>query len=112
LRISKALSMSRFVSVLPRCCSASEGCRTPAYQEPGQLSLAVTESHISDHDLERYYLGKIAAEEELAVLEEHLLWCEYCVDRAEETQDYVDVIRVAAYDDAPDEGFLERRAYV
>jgi hypothetical protein len=51
--------------------------------------------HISDHDLERYYLGMVTQEEELAPLEEHLLWCQSCVDRAEETQDSVDVTRVA-----------------
>ena len=57
--------------------------------------------HISGHDLERYYLGMVCDEEELAHLEEHLLWCTSCVERAEETQDYVDAIRVAAYDDYP-----------
>ena len=55
--------------------------------------------HISDHDLERYYLGMVTEESELAALEEHLLWCTSCVERAEETQDYVDAMRVAAYDD-------------
>jgi len=57
--------------------------------------------HISDHDLERYYLGKVRDEEELAYIEEHLFWCVSCVERAEETQHYVDAIRVAAYDDYP-----------
>ena len=45
---------------------------------------------------ERYYLGMVTREEELARLEEHLLWCHSCVERAEETQDYVDTIRVAS----------------
>jgi hypothetical protein len=40
-------------------------------------------------------------EEELAYIEEHLFWCVSCVERAEETQHYVDAIRVAAYDDYP-----------
>ena len=52
--------------------------------------------HISDHDLGRYYLGMVTEEEELAPLEEHLLWCPPCAERAEETQDYVDAMRVAA----------------
>jgi hypothetical protein len=39
--------------------------------------------HIDDHDLERYYLGMVKDESELATLEEHLLWCCACVDRAE-----------------------------
>jgi hypothetical protein len=49
--------------------------------------------HISDTDLERYYLGVIPDGPELAVLEEHLLICSECVDRAEGTQNYVDQIR-------------------
>jgi hypothetical protein len=57
--------------------------------------------HISDYDLERYYLGMVTEENELAVLEEHLLWCTSCVERAEETQDYVDAMRVAANYDLP-----------
>lgn len=51
--------------------------------------------HISDHDLERYSLGMVTREEERAPLEEHILWCQSCVKRAEETQDYVDLIRRA-----------------
>lgn len=54
--------------------------------------------HISEHDLERYYLGMVTDEAELAPLEEHLLWCERCVERAEQIQDYVDALRVAMYD--------------
>jgi len=50
--------------------------------------------HISDHDLERYYLGMVIDEAELAPLEEHLLWCTWCVELAEQTQDYVDAMRV------------------
>ena len=51
--------------------------------------------HISDEDLERYYLGKVTAEVELAPLEEHLLACSWCVERAEEAQDRVNAIRAA-----------------
>ena len=57
--------------------------------------IAMSTKHISDHDLERYYLGMVTREEELAPLEEHLLWCHSCVERAEETEDYVDLIRRA-----------------
>jgi anti-sigma factor RsiW len=52
-------------------------------------------NHISDHDLERYYLGMVKDEAELASLEEHLLACPACVERAESTQDYVDALRAA-----------------
>jgi hypothetical protein len=54
------------------------------------------QGHISEHDMERYYLGMIKGECELAPLEEHLLGCEACVKRAEASDDYVDAIRVAA----------------
>ena len=54
--------------------------------------------HIDDHDLERYYLGMVKDEAELAALEEHLLWCGACVDRAEATARYVDAVRGAACD--------------
>jgi hypothetical protein len=44
-------------------------------------------THISDHDLERYYLGMLADEAELAVIEEHLTGCSQCIDAAEEAAD-------------------------
>ena len=50
--------------------------------------------HLSDTDLERYYLGMIPDGPELATLEEHLLICGECVDRAEEAARYVDTIRM------------------
>jgi hypothetical protein len=49
--------------------------------------------HISDDDLERYYLGHIRGEAELAPLEEHLLSCPACVSRAEASDWYVDLMR-------------------
>jgi len=55
----------------------------------------MSEKHIDDHDLERYYLGIVAEEEEVAQLEEHILSCSWCAHRAEASQDYVDAIRVA-----------------
>jgi hypothetical protein len=54
--------------------------------------------HISDHDLERYYLGMVTDEAELASIEEHFLACPDCIERAEETQKYVDAIRRAMLD--------------
>ena len=53
-------------------------------------------NHIGGHDLERYHLGMVKDEVELARLEEHLLWCEICLDRAEAAAQYVDEIRAAA----------------
>ena len=49
--------------------------------------------HITDHDLERYHLGMIVEETELAPLEEHLLACSACAERAEATANYIDLIR-------------------
>jgi hypothetical protein len=49
--------------------------------------------HIDDHDLERYHLGMLTNETELAHVEEHLLACTECVRRAEESALYVDAIR-------------------
>lgn len=49
--------------------------------------------YISDHDLERYHLGMVKHEGELASLEEHLLACPECIGRAEESAQYVDAIR-------------------
>jgi hypothetical protein len=51
--------------------------------------------HISDDDLERYYLGMVTQEEELAGFEEHLLGCPLCAARADETQDFIDLVRQA-----------------
>ena len=52
-------------------------------------------SHITHHDLERYYLGMIQAEDELARIEEHLLACAECVVRAEQAEEFVDILRAA-----------------
>jgi hypothetical protein len=40
--------------------------------------------HISDGYLMLYCLGVVRNENELKPLEEHLLWCQQCLDRAEE----------------------------
>ena len=52
--------------------------------------------HIDDHDMERYYLGMLTDESELAGIEAHLLWCQSCQDRMKETERYVDAIRAGA----------------
>lgn len=52
-------------------------------------------NHISRHDLERYCLGMVKDEAELAPLEVHLSICPTCVERAESTRDYVGAIRAA-----------------
>ena len=49
--------------------------------------------HLSDDELERYHLGAITEEPELAPLEEHLLACGSCAERAECCAGYVDFLR-------------------
>lgn len=39
--------------------------------------------HVSDYDLNRYQLGGLK-ESELKIIEEHLLWCHPCIERAKE----------------------------
>jgi hypothetical protein len=51
--------------------------------------------HIDDADLERYCLGLVTEESELASIDEHLLWCQHCLDRAEASDRFVDAIRAA-----------------
>lgn len=38
--------------------------------------------HISDDDLVLYILGMVRNERALTPIEEHLLWCSECLDRA------------------------------
>ena len=52
--------------------------------------------HLSQHDLERYLLGMLKDEAELAPFEEHLLACADCTRNAEEIAGYVDAMRAAA----------------
>ena len=53
--------------------------------------------HIEFHDLERYHLGMVDDEAKLNSLEEHLLACPECAQRAEEAAEYVDAMREAMY---------------
>jgi hypothetical protein len=51
--------------------------------------------HLSDIDLERYCLGMIQEGPELDAMEEHLLICGECVDRAQDSDAYIETIRDA-----------------
>ena len=51
------------------------------------------EKHISEHDLERFVLGMVKDEAELELLEQHLLVCAECIDRADETFHYVGTMK-------------------
>jgi hypothetical protein len=51
--------------------------------------------HISDHDLERYHLGMVTGAE-LDTLEDHIIGCASCADRAHEIADFMDAMRAGA----------------
>lgn len=52
-------------------------------------------SHPSEDLLERYVIGVVRNQSELAPLEEHLLACPSCVARTEQMEDYIWSIRSA-----------------
>ena len=52
-------------------------------------------AHLSEYDLERYHLGMIENEAEVAWVEEHYLACPRCARAAERAADYVDAMRAA-----------------
>ena len=54
------------------------------------------QKHLSDHDLERYTLGMVKDDSELAPVQEHILACGWCAERADEVQNYMDAMRVGA----------------
>jgi hypothetical protein len=51
--------------------------------------------HISDHDLERLILGMVKDEAELERLEQYLLVCAECIERADEARQYVGTMKTA-----------------
>jgi hypothetical protein len=73
--------------------SVSRFGQDEAIQSDGKFRLLA--GHASDYDLERYYLGMIVDEKDLVVLEEHLLICPECIERAEASDAYVDQVRAA-----------------
>lgn len=50
---------------------------------------------LSDEDLERYLMGRIQAGAELAQMEEHLITCPACAERAQAMADYIATMREA-----------------
>jgi hypothetical protein len=53
------------------------------------------DGHISDDDLERFILGMVKDEAELERLEQHLLVCAECIERAEQSRKYVLTMKTA-----------------
>ena len=54
----------------------------------------MTEYHLQDDELEQYLLG-ILPDSRLGAVEEHLLFCPNCIERAEELDAFIDAARSA-----------------
>ena len=54
------------------------------------------ESHLTEDALEVYSLGRLSAEEDIAVVEEHILVCGYCQTRLEKMDGFVDAVAAGA----------------
>jgi hypothetical protein len=66
--------------------------------------------HLDAEDLERYSMGT-SAQEDAALLEEHLLTCEGCQQRLRETDDYLLAMRSASQQWRRDEKAAEARQW-
>jgi hypothetical protein len=49
--------------------------------------------HIPQDRLEKYVLDHVVYETELAEIEEHLLWCEYCLDYVEDMERFLKALK-------------------
>lgn len=61
---------------------------------PGRC-VTVETPHISEDKLERYHMDRVR-EPEVSALEEHLIGCPFCVQRASLTAEYVEAMRRAS----------------
>ena len=52
-------------------------------------------THISEDNLERYYLGTVPPPE-LPGVEKHLFWCTACLGRLDAAERYIEAVRLAA----------------
>jgi len=64
----------------------------PANDSP---SIGAEFGHVSDHDLERFYLGAPMTDFETAALNGHLRSCPPCAERADRIQSLVDAFLLA-----------------
>jgi len=55
----------------------------------------MSERHISEDQMEQYHMGHLRGSQ-LAVVEEHLLWCHHCIERSLTSERYVRAMRRAA----------------
>jgi hypothetical protein len=54
-----------------------------------------TVEHLTDDELEMHLMGKIPGGPELDRIEEHLLWCQGCIDRSIIIEEHVEIVRKA-----------------
>jgi hypothetical protein len=66
--------------------------RSTPLRIPPRATHYIRVTHISEENLERYYLGTAPNE---AAIEEHLLWCQGCQDKYVETEAFIETIRAA-----------------
>ena len=59
---------------------------------PTRERLTLTTTHISDHDLEQYYLGSVLAPEGEAI-EQHLTNCNVCLERMADVECFVGFVQ-------------------
>jgi hypothetical protein len=65
-------------------------------KEEDSVPLILEGSHLTDEALELYHKNQLDNEQELSIIEEHLLYCPHCQDRLEKTQVFADGMRAAA----------------
>jgi hypothetical protein len=53
--------------------------------------------HLTDEELEVHLMGAIPEGPELARIEEHLLWCQYYIERSVTTEAYMHALRIALH---------------
>jgi hypothetical protein len=55
--------------------------------------------HLTDDELERYIAGRISEGAELDRIEEHLSWCQGCIDRSMNTEAHINIVKAAVHTD-------------
>ena len=63
------------------------------HAHPTDRSMAARTHHIATADLERYHLGRVYEIDKVVVLEEHLLWCQECLERLDAIERLIDQLR-------------------
>jgi hypothetical protein len=67
--------------------------RSTAENHESNYRMFLEMGHISEENLELHYLGMIKDEAELGAVEEHLLACHQCIERAEAAEAFVNTLR-------------------